>query len=136
MGRVGRTSSPRSPTSTSTTPLADPAGNALDALALGFRGSPGFLALWYSELRTQRVRDVTRPTREAIGASVQRMFAVHWPDATDADRAAAARMVVIAGDGLLREAFRQNPDGDDALLAESRMMLTAYTEARLGAPAR
>ena len=45
-------------------------------------------------------------------------------------------MVVIAGDGLLREAFRQNPDGDDALLAESRTMLSAYTAARLGAPAR
>ena len=52
-----------------------------------------------------------------------------------ADRDAAARMVVIAGDGLLREAFRSAPDGDHWLLAESRAMLDAYVAARLG-PAR
>ena len=42
-------------------------------------------------------------------------------------------MVVIAGDGLLREAFRSAPeDGDAGLLAESETMLDAYVGARLG----
>ena len=54
------------------------------------------------------------------------------PTPTPADRDAAARMVVIAGDGLLREAFRSAPDGDRWLLAESRAMLDAYVAARLG----
>jgi hypothetical protein len=40
-------------------------------------------------------------------------------------------MVVLAGDGLLREAFRLNPEGDGALLAESGRMLNAYIAARL-----
>src|SRR5437764_768387 len=39
-------------------PLADPAGTVLDALAAGFRARPGFLALWYGGLRTERVRDL------------------------------------------------------------------------------
>jgi AcrR family transcriptional regulator len=112
-------------------PMADPAGGVLEALATGFRESPGFLALWYGGLRTERIRDATRPTREAISASVQRILAVHWPQAPAGDRAAAARMVVVAGDGLLREAFRTSRHGDAVLLAESRMMLGAYVRARL-----
>ena len=113
-------------------PMPDPAGGVLEALAAAFRRRPGFLALWYGGLRTERIRDATRPTREAIAASVQRILAVHWPRASDRDRAAAARMVVVAGDGLLREAFRTSPRGDAQLLAESRLMLGAYVGARLG----
>jgi AcrR family transcriptional regulator len=113
-------------------PLPDPAGGVLEALAAGFRGRPGFLALWYGGLRTERIRDATRPTREAIAASVQRILTVHWPQAPARDRAAAARMVVVAGDGLLREAFRASRRGDVQLLAESRLMLDAYVRVRLG----
>jgi AcrR family transcriptional regulator len=115
-------------------PLSDPAGGVLEALAAGFRGRPGFLALWYGGLRTERIRDATRPTREAIAVSVQRILTVHWPGAPARDRAAAARMVVVAGDGLLREAFRTSGRGDGQLLAESRLMLDAYVRARLGHP--
>jgi AcrR family transcriptional regulator len=114
-------------------PLADPAGAVLEALAAGFRARPGFLALWYGGLRSERVRDATRPTRSAIARSMERIFAVHWPAASAARRATVAQMVVIAGDGLLREAFRRNREGDMALLAEGREMLDAYARSRLSA---
>jgi AcrR family transcriptional regulator len=114
-------------------PMSDPAGAVLDALAAGFRGRPGFLALWYGGLRTERIRDATRPTRTDVAVSVARILAVHWPDASSRRRAAAARMVVLAGDGLLREAFRTSATGDRRLLAESKLMLDAYVRARLGA---
>jgi AcrR family transcriptional regulator len=113
-------------------PLADPAGAVLEALAAGFRARPGFLALWYGGLRTERVREATRPTRSAIARSIERIFAVHWPQASYAQRALVARMVVIAGDGMLREAFRIDADGDQLQLVESRAMLDAYARARLG----
>ena len=113
-------------------PLDDPSSAILETLAAGFRARPGFRALWYGGLRTEEVRDATRPTRTAIARSVERVLAVHRPDAPAADRAAVARMVVLAGDGLLREAFRIDPDGDPTVLAESKAMLDAYTEARLG----
>jgi AcrR family transcriptional regulator len=111
--------------------MPDPAGGVLEALANAFRRRPGFLALWYGGLRTERIRNATRPTREAIAGSVQRILAVNWPRAPARDRAAAARMVVVAGDGLLREAFRTSRRGDAQLLAESRLMLGAYVRARL-----
>jgi AcrR family transcriptional regulator len=113
-------------------PLPDPAGAVLDSLAAGFRARPGFLALWFGGLRTERIRDATRPTRQAIAESVQRILSVHWPQASEAARATAARMVVIAGDGLLREAFRAAPgEGDAVVLAESKAMLDAYVSRRL-----
>jgi AcrR family transcriptional regulator len=114
-------------------PLRDPAGAALGALAAGFRAQPGFLALWFGGLRSERVRDATRPTRVAIAGSVARILATHWPDADEHARLRAARMVVIACDGLLREAFRALPGGDPQVLEEGRVMVDAYVAARLGA---
>jgi AcrR family transcriptional regulator len=116
-------------------PLEHPTGTILEALAAGFRARPGFRALWYGGLRTEEVRDATRPTRTAIARSVERILAVHWPAAPPSDRVAVARMLVLAGDGLLREAFRIKQDGDATVLAESLAMLDAYAQARLGASA-
>jgi AcrR family transcriptional regulator len=117
-------------------PLADPGSVVIDVLAAGFRARPGFLALWYGGLRTEEIRDATRPVRQAITRSIERILANHWPQAPAADRARVAEMAVLAGDGLLREAFRRKRLGDPAVLAESKLMLGAYIEARLGATGR
>jgi hypothetical protein len=82
------------------------------------------------------VRDATRPTRQAISASIERILAHHWPEAPAGARATAAQMVVLAGDGLLREAFRRDRRGDRALLEESKLMLRSYLSVRLGDPRR
>ena len=113
-------------------PLADPVQEILSVLAAGFRARPGFLALWYGGLRNERVRDRTRNARQAIAASVEQILANHWPKAAPEDRAVTAAMVVLAGDGLLREAFRLDPEGDETVLAEARSMLQAYLSSRLG----
>jgi hypothetical protein len=44
----------------------------------------------------------------------------------------AARIVVLLGDGLLREAFRLDPEGDPIVLDEGRHALAAYVATRLG----
>ena len=113
-------------------PFVDPGAFVIDTLAAGFRARPGFLALWYGGLRTEAVRDATRPTRQAIAASIERILARHWPTASSEALATSAQMVVLAGDGLLREAFRRDRAGDRALLEESKLMLRSYLSARLG----
>jgi AcrR family transcriptional regulator len=113
-------------------PLSDATRALLDAVTEGFRASRGFRALWFSPLRTERLRDSTRPARITIGVLVDRLLAVHWPDADPAERATVARMYVLAGDGLLREAFRLDPEGDATVLVEGHRMLDAYVIARLG----
>lgn len=117
-------------------PFQDPGATLIDVVAAGFRARPGFLALWYGGLRTERVRDATRPTREAIARSIEQILANHWPRASSFARATAAQITVLAGDGLLREAFRRHPEGDDELLAESKFLLSSYVRARLGEPRR
>jgi AcrR family transcriptional regulator len=116
--------------------LPDAGSFVIDVLAAGFRARPGFLALWYGGLRTEAVRDATRPTRQAIAASIERILVHHWPDAAPAARATAAQMAVLAGDGLLREAFRRDRAGDRGLLEESKLMLRSYLAARLGEASR
>src|SRR6185437_7319071 len=113
-------------------PLDDPVGAVLDVLAAGFRARPGFLALWYGGLRSERVRDATRPTRTAVGVSIARILAHHWPNAPVDALGPAAEMAVLAGDGLLREAFRRDRQGDAHVMAESKVMLRAYLDNRLG----
>jgi AcrR family transcriptional regulator len=117
-------------------PLADPGSMVIDVLAAGFRTRPGFLALWYGGLRTEEIRDATRPARQAIARSIERILANHWPRAPRRERARVAEMAVLAGDGLLREAFRRKRRGDAALLAESKLMLSSYVETRLGGSPR
>jgi AcrR family transcriptional regulator len=112
-------------------PLDDPVGAVLDVLVAGFLARPGFLALWFGGLRTEAVRDTTRPTRTAIAVSIERILGRHWPDAARMTRAKVAEMTVLAGDGLLREAFRRDRRGDALVLAESKLMLRAYIVERL-----
>ena len=112
-------------------PLDDPAGEALDAFAEAFRSKPGFRAMWFGGLRTEELRDVTRPALEDIGASVARALAAGYPNAAPAEVATVARMVVLVADALLRQAFREDPAGDPFLLAESKTLLRGYLTNRL-----
>lgn len=116
--------------------LDDPMSVVIDGLAAGFRARPGFLALWFGGLRSERVRNVTRPGRTHVARAVERILAVHWPESGAAQRGTVARMVVLAGDGLLREAFRLDPEGDPTVLEETKRLLSAYITERLGEDGR
>ncbi len=112
--------------------LEDPVGAVVNALAAGFRARPGFLALWFDGLRTERLREATRPVRERVAADVARgLSGVGERPAPPARLAATARMVVLVGDGILREAFRVDREGDPFLLQEGARVLRAYINDRL-----
>jgi AcrR family transcriptional regulator len=110
----------------------DPVDVVIDALAAGFRERPGFLALWYGDLRSEQIRDATRPTRGNVQGSIERILAVAHPGVAPALRATVARVVVLIGDGALREAFRLAHDGDPIVLSECRHALRVYVASRLG----
>jgi AcrR family transcriptional regulator len=111
--------------------LDDPVDAVLDTLAVGFRVRPGFLALWFGGLRTERMRELTRPYRNEVAGRVESILALAAPDSDPALRPVVARMVVLLGDGILREAFRVDCDGDPAVLAEGARALRAYIFDRL-----
>lgn len=111
--------------------LEDPITEVIDALAAGFRARPGFLALWFGGLRTERLRDATRPYRAEVAKCVERILQSTSPDATTELRGTVARMVVLLGDGILREAFRVDRQGDSVVLAEGGYVIRAYISDRL-----
>lgn len=115
-------------------PLADPAADILDAFVQAFRTRPGFRALWFGGLRTERLRDATRPTRHVVAAALARALTAQAPDADPARVAAVAQLAVLVGDGILREAFRLDTRGDQAVLDEARRLLRGYFTAELGIP--
>jgi len=119
---------------TETGELEDPVGEVLDALAAGFRARPGFLALWFGGLRTERLRDATRPYREEVASCVERILVARSPHIGAGLKHTVARMVVLLGDGILREAFRLNRDGETVVLAEGGHVLRAYIDQRLKEP--
>lgn len=100
----------------------DVIGAAIDAIADAFRRAPGFRAMWFGGLRTERLRDVTRPALERIAAALGARL--------DAP-ADVAMVCVTTADSLLRLAFRQDADGDETVLAEAKLLLNAYLERRL-----
>jgi AcrR family transcriptional regulator len=109
-----------------------PIERTLEVLAAGFRARPGFLALWFGGLRTEGVRDATRPVRERAAVAIERLLVVIAPGSDPALRAKVAIVLALIGDGLLREAFRLDPDGQPELLAEGAIALRAYATTRLG----
>lgn len=111
--------------------LDDPAGTVLNSLAAGFRARPGFLALWFGGLRSERIRDATRAYRSDVAACVERILAVAAPHADAEQLPTVARMVVLLGDGILREAFRLNRAGDPVVLTEGTHALRSYIFDRL-----
>lgn len=112
-------------------PGGDPGGLALDAFADAFRARPGFRAMWFGGLRSEHLRDLTRPGLKDLTRSVARILAVEAPRAPAADVERTAAMVVHVADALLRRAFRADPDGDPALLSETRVLLRAYLHDQL-----
>jgi len=109
----------------------EPVARILDALADGYRTTPGFLALWYGGLRSEGVRNATRPIRTRVATAIEAMLERRFPGGGDAaERRTVADTLVVLGDGLLREAFRRDPDGDPSVLAEGRRALTAYLGCR------
>jgi AcrR family transcriptional regulator len=111
----------------------DPAATWLHAFTAAFRARPGFRAMWFGGLRTERLRDLTRPGLEVIAGSLERVLRVGAPDASPDVLAATAAMTVTTADALLRAAFREDPDGDRRLLDEATVMLRAYLAQRLEA---
>jgi AcrR family transcriptional regulator len=111
--------------------IADPSAEVLAALAAGFRARPGFLALWFDGLRSERLREATRPYRAQVAGSVQRILAATEPHANPETSREVAGMVVLLGDAILREAFRLDRSGEQTVLAEGARVLRAYIDDRL-----
>ncbi|MFD3747968.1 TetR/AcrR family transcriptional regulator [Nocardia sp. NPDC058633] len=105
----------------------DLVGTVLDGYAAAYREQPGFRALWFGRHLSERTWEADRAHKQAMSAGLhQLLLAFGVPD--DNMLPARCRAAHLAADALVQEAFRTDPNGDDALLGECKVMLAHYLE--------
>jgi AcrR family transcriptional regulator len=104
----------------------DPAGALLDLFAARYRAEPGYRALWFGPHLTEELREADRRNKRALADGVRRLL-VRSELAHDDERLGIVCLAAVhVADALLQEAFRRDPEGDGALLAEARTILRGY----------
>jgi hypothetical protein len=105
----------------------DPVGEIVDAFAERYRAEPAYRALWLGRQLTDELHAADRHNKRVLAAGVRRLLAANG--ARDgAALQTACEAGVLTADALLQEAFRRDPAGDPALLAESKVILRGYLE--------
>ena len=74
---------------------------------------------------------MSRPGLADISASLGELLRAAAPGADAALVRRVASTTVTTADALLRQAFREHPNGDEHVLAEARTLLRGYVAARL-----
>jgi AcrR family transcriptional regulator len=108
---------------------SDPAGTLLDLFATRYRAEPGYRALWFGPHLTAELREEDRRNKRTLADGVRRLV-LRLELAHDDERlVTVCAAAVHVADALLQEAFRRDPEGDGALLAEARTILRGYLQA-------
>lgn len=103
------------------------ADRVIDAFVAYFRERHGFRTVWFGGGLRGAARRLDRQSNQALAERLLGLWG-HWyglPD-TPAARSAARAAVAIA-DALLALAFREDRQGDEALIAETKRAVRAYT---------
>jgi AcrR family transcriptional regulator len=105
----------------------DLAGLVLDAFVEMYRSKPGYLAIWRGRHLSPELQQADDANNARLAEELARLLApATGRPADDADLALACRIAVQVGDALLQLAFRLDPDGDDAVLAEAKRLQRLY----------
>jgi AcrR family transcriptional regulator len=102
-------------------------GRLIDAFADRYRAEPGYRALWFGRDFTAELREADRRNKHALAEGLRRAL-VEAGLARDDDEQLrdVCRAAVLTADALLQEAFRADPQGQPALLAEAKRILRLY----------
>jgi len=103
----------------------DPVGRLVDAFAARYRERPGYLALWFGREMTPELREADRENKSVLAGGLLALLRTLGAG-DEASLRTAARAGVLVADALLQEAFRADPHGEEALIAEAKRVLRLY----------
>jgi AcrR family transcriptional regulator len=98
----------------------------MDAAIAMYRGRPGYLAIWTGRHLSPELQQVDDANNAAIAAGLRRILVAQHGLVDDARLARKCQVAVQTTDALLQLAFRLDPAGDDAILAEAKLLQRLY----------
>jgi AcrR family transcriptional regulator len=104
----------------------DPVGVLIDTYAGVYRTEHGFRALWFGSGLTEQTRAADREHKRRMADGIRRVLLALGVARDDEALARSCHAAILAADALAQEAFRRDPEGDAALLAEAKVMLRGY----------
>jgi AcrR family transcriptional regulator len=108
----------------------DPVDTVIEAFVAFYRARPALRAIWFGGRLSDDVMAADRDNDLAMAEGLKRLvLAQGLPHTARLDH--QAYTCVIVCDALLKEAFRGDPQGDPALLAETKAILNAYLASML-----
>jgi AcrR family transcriptional regulator len=105
---------------------------AIDEYISLHRAVPGFRTLHFGDVVDVHLIDAERDNNEVIADHLAELL-VQYHDVADRPRLRFALVIAVeAADALIKLAFRRNPDGDEAVLAEAKALVREYLYRHVG----
>jgi AcrR family transcriptional regulator len=101
-------------------------GQAIDLFVGMHRTVPGFRVLRFGDVADLHLLDESADNNAVVAGRLRELIveSTGVPDTPELARAFA--IAVEAADALIKMAFRREPDGDDAVIAEAKDLVQAY----------
>jgi AcrR family transcriptional regulator len=106
----------------------DLVGTLIEAFAERYRAEPRYRALWFGRGLSEEALAADRRNKRTLADGVRRVLVGRGLARDGAALERACLAAVLTADALLQEAFRTDPNGDPALLAEAKAILRRYLE--------
>jgi AcrR family transcriptional regulator len=109
----------------------DGVDTAIDEYILMHRSVPGFRTLHFGDVVDEHLLDEERDNNAVIVDQISRLLIAQF-GLGDAERVRFALSIAVeAADALIKLAFRRDPEGDEAVLAEAKALIRDYLHGQL-----
>ncbi len=104
----------------------DLVGEAVDAFAEFYRAHPGFRVLWFGRHLTAETQELDRAHKLAMATRLRTVLVARGLGRDDPWTLRVSQVIQLSTDAVIQEAFRADPDGDEALLDQLKTMIRGY----------
>jgi AcrR family transcriptional regulator len=110
----------------------DVVDSMLDVYVQMHRETPGFSKVHFGDVVDTRLLDSQRDNNTVVADSLVAMMSTQL-DLPHEQISTPVAIAVEAADALLKLAFRRDPDGEQAIVDETKHLIKVYLESRFGA---
>ncbi len=105
---------------------SDSVGAIIQVFVDMHRTVPGFRVLRFGDVADTNLLDAGADNNSVVAEGLREMIVRTFDIADTPELARALGIAVEAGDAVLKMAFRRNPDGDPAIIAEAERLIHGY----------